>query len=179
MDLSIYTGKSIHPSFTVIWNLRIYLLDDDFNTKLSDFGLAKLGPIGDKSHVSTWVMGTLGYCSPDYAMNGKLTLKSDIYSFGVVLLELITGRRAIDCRKKPAEQNLVNWVSYLWKNYVLVVRSPSEDGLERVLAFAEYIRMPWWFKLKFKFILWGACFKSFDDPHPTSWSSSCMWVRWT
>ncbi|KAJ9554630.1 hypothetical protein OSB04_018675 [Centaurea solstitialis] len=85
------------------------LLDNDFNPKLSDFGLAKLGPVGDNTHVSTRVMGTYGYCAPDYAMSGKLTLKSDIYSFGVVLLELITGRRAIDTTKKPGEQNLVAW----------------------------------------------------------------------
>ncbi|WJX36142.1 putative serine/threonine-protein kinase pbl21 [Trifolium repens] len=85
------------------------LLDSDFSPKLSDFGLAKLGPVGDNTHVSTRVMGTYGYCAPEYAMSGKLTLKSDIYSFGVVLLELITGRRAIDTTKKPGEQNLVSW----------------------------------------------------------------------
>ncbi|CAK9178316.1 unnamed protein product [Ilex paraguariensis] len=85
------------------------LLDNDLNPKLSDFGLAKLGPVGDNTHVSTRVMGTYGYCAPEYAMSGKLTLKSDIYSFGVVLLELITGRKAIDCTKKPGEQNLVVW----------------------------------------------------------------------
>ncbi|OIV96257.1 hypothetical protein TanjilG_05097 [Lupinus angustifolius] len=85
------------------------LLDNEFNPKLSDFGLAKLGPVGDKTHVSTRVMGTYGYCAPEYAMSGKLTLKSDIYSFGVVLLELITGRRAIDGSRRPGEQNLVSW----------------------------------------------------------------------
>lgn len=89
------------------------LLDDDFNPKLSDFGLAKLGPVGDKTHVSTRVMGTHGYCAPDYARSGRLTAKSDIYSFGVVLLELITGRKAIDFQKRPEEQMLYNWVSYL------------------------------------------------------------------
>lgn len=83
------------------------LLDGDFNPKLSDFGLAKLGPVGDNTHVSTRVMGTYGYCAPEYAMSGKLTLKSDIYSFGVVLLELITGRKALDPSKKQGEQNLV------------------------------------------------------------------------
>ncbi|XP_062027748.1 probable serine/threonine-protein kinase PBL21 isoform X2 [Rosa rugosa] len=85
------------------------LLDDHFNPKLSDFGLAKLGPVGDNTHVSTRVMGTYGYCAPEYAMSGKLTLKSDIYSFGVVMLELITGRKAIDNTMKQGEQNLVAW----------------------------------------------------------------------
>ncbi|KAM5573860.1 putative serine/threonine-protein kinase PBL21 [Rosa sericea] len=85
------------------------LLDDHFNPKLSDFGLAKLGPVGDNTHVSTRVMGTYGYCAPEYAMSGKLTLKSDIYSFGVVMLELITGKKAIDNTMKQGEQNLVAW----------------------------------------------------------------------
>ncbi|XP_061971514.1 probable serine/threonine-protein kinase PBL21 isoform X4 [Populus nigra] len=85
------------------------LLDNDFQPKLSDFGIAKLGPVGENTHVSTRVMGTYGYCAPEYAMSGKLTLKSDIYSFGVVLLELITGRKAIDRSKKPGEQNLAAW----------------------------------------------------------------------
>ncbi|KAI8549301.1 hypothetical protein RHMOL_Rhmol06G0015100 [Rhododendron molle] len=85
------------------------LLDENFNPKLSDFGLAKLGPVGDNTHVSTRVMGTYGYCAPEYAMSGKLTLKSDIYSFGVVMLELITGRKAIDSTQKPGEQNLIVW----------------------------------------------------------------------
>ncbi|XP_008775587.2 serine/threonine-protein kinase PBS1-like [Phoenix dactylifera] len=85
------------------------LLDEGFHPKLSDFGLAKLGPVGDKSHVSTRVMGTYGYCAPEYAMTGQLTVKSDVYSFGVVLLELITGRKVIDSTRAHAEQNLVSW----------------------------------------------------------------------
>lgn len=86
------------------------LLDEEFFPKLSDFGLAKLGPVGDKTHVSTRVMGTYGYCAPEYAMTGQLTLKSDVYSFGVVFLELITGRKAIDNNRGPGENNLVAWV---------------------------------------------------------------------
>lgn len=88
------------------------LLDSGFNAKLSDFGLAKLGPTGDKSHVSSRVMGTYGYCAPEYQRTGQLTVKSDIYSFGVVLLELITGRRTIDNTRPLREQNLVTWVSF-------------------------------------------------------------------
>lgn len=92
------------------------LLGEDYHAKLSDFGLAKVGPIGDKTHVSTRVMGTYGYCAPDYAMTGQLTFKSDIYSFGVVLLELITGRKAIDNTRCAAEQNLVAWARPLFKD---------------------------------------------------------------
>ncbi|GAA0144328.1 hypothetical protein LIER_04810 [Lithospermum erythrorhizon] len=106
------------------------LLDNNLNPKLSDFGLAKLGPVGDKTHVSTRVMGTYGYCAPEYAMSGKLTLKSDIYSFGVVLLELITGRKVIDSTRKPGEQNLVTWSRPLLKdrrNFTQVV-DPRLEG---------------------------------------------------
>lgn len=87
------------------------LLDEGYHPKLSDFGLAKLGPVGDKTHVSTRVMGTYGYCAPEYAMTGQLTLKSDVYSFGVVFLELITGRKAIDNSRDQGEHNLVAWVN--------------------------------------------------------------------
>ncbi|KAK4358783.1 hypothetical protein RND71_021012 [Anisodus tanguticus] len=92
------------------------LLGEGYHPKLSDFGLAKVGPLGDKTHVSTRVMGTYGYCAPDYAMTGQLTFKSDIYSFGVVLLEIITGRKAIDNTKSGAEQNLVAWARPLFKD---------------------------------------------------------------
>ncbi|OIV90479.1 hypothetical protein TanjilG_18663 [Lupinus angustifolius] len=91
------------------------LLGDGYHPKLSDFGLAKLGPIGEKTHVSTRVMGTHGYCAPEYAMTGQLTLKSDVYSFGVVLLEIITGRKAFDNSKSAEEQNLVAWARPLLK----------------------------------------------------------------
>uniref|UniRef100_A0A803RBK8 Protein kinase domain-containing protein n=1 Tax=Cannabis sativa TaxID=3483 RepID=A0A803RBK8_CANSA len=85
------------------------LLDADYNAKLSDFGLAKDGPEGDKTHVSTRVMGTYGYAAPEYVMTGHLTSKSDVYSFGVVLLEMLTGRRSMDKTRPNGEQNLVEW----------------------------------------------------------------------
>ncbi|GMJ10340.1 PBS1-Like 23 [Hibiscus trionum] len=92
------------------------LLDQDFTPKLSDFGLAKIGPTGNKAHVSTRVMGTYGYCAPEYALTGQLTTKSDVYSFGVVFLEVITGRRVIDTSRPTEEQNLVNWAVPLFKD---------------------------------------------------------------
>ncbi|KAL4346935.1 hypothetical protein GQ457_17G016050 [Hibiscus cannabinus] len=85
------------------------LLDAEFNAKLSDFGLAKAGPTGDRTHVSTQVMGTQGYAAPEYVATGRLTAKSDVYSFGVVLLELLSGRRAVDKTKVGVEQSLVDW----------------------------------------------------------------------
>ncbi|CAN6540777.1 unnamed protein product [Malus baccata var. baccata] len=85
------------------------LLDSEYNAKLSDFGLAKAGPQGDKTHVSTRVVGTYGYAAPEYVMTGHLTSKSDVYSFGVVLLEILTGRRSMDKKRPSGEQNLVAW----------------------------------------------------------------------
>ncbi|KAG9443393.1 hypothetical protein H6P81_014733 [Aristolochia fimbriata] len=85
------------------------LLDSDYTAKLSDFGLAKAGPQGDETHVSTRVMGTYGYAAPEYVMTGHLTARSDVYSFGVVLLELLTGRRSVDKSRPSKEQSLVDW----------------------------------------------------------------------
>ncbi|KAK8679238.1 hypothetical protein V6N13_144700 [Hibiscus sabdariffa] len=85
------------------------LLDSEYNAKLSDFGRAKAGPQGDKTHVSTRVVGTYGYAAPEYVMIGYLTSKSDVYSFGVVLLEILTSRRSMDKKHPRGEQNLVAW----------------------------------------------------------------------
>ncbi|KAL8215241.1 hypothetical protein R6Q57_004690 [Mikania cordata] len=85
------------------------LLDSNYNAKLSDFGLAKDGPIGDKSHVSTRVMGTYGYAAPEYLATGHLTSKSDVYSFGVVLLEMLSGQRVVDKTRPPGKYSLVEW----------------------------------------------------------------------
>lgn len=99
------------------------LLGDGFHPKLSDFGLAKLGPTGEKTHVTTRVMGTYGYCAPEYALTGKLSKMSDVYSFGVIMLELITGRKAVDTTRPNREQILVQWVSSTLYFFLL---SPSK-----------------------------------------------------
>nr|GEU82376.1 probable receptor-like protein kinase At5g47070 [Tanacetum cinerariifolium] len=86
------------------------LLDENWNAKLSDFGLARLGPSDGIGHVSTAVVGTVGYAAPEYVQTGRLTYKSDVWSFGVFLYELITGRRPMDRNKPKNEQKLLEWV---------------------------------------------------------------------
>ncbi|XP_050231358.1 probable serine/threonine-protein kinase PBL7 [Mercurialis annua] len=119
------------------------LLDDCFNPKLSDFGLAKFGPIGDDSHVSTRVMGTYGYCAPEYASTGRLTMKTDIYSFGVVFLELITGRRAIEEISPNRHRHLIHWALPMMKdrcNY-LQLADPKLKGQFSMSVFTKAIEV--------------------------------------
>ncbi|CAA2955684.1 probable receptor kinase At5g47070 [Olea europaea subsp. europaea] len=88
------------------------ILDKDFNAKLSDFGLAREGPTGDRSHVSTAPVGTRGYAAPEYVETGHLTIKSDIWGFGVVLYEILTGRRTLERNLPVMEQKLLDWVKH-------------------------------------------------------------------
>ncbi|PKU88143.1 cysteine-rich receptor-like protein kinase 2 [Dendrobium catenatum] len=89
------------------------LLDDNFQPKIADFGLVRLLP-GDQSHLSTKFAGTLGYTAPEYAIHGQLTEKVDTYSFGVVVLEIISGRRNSNPKLEHIKQYLLEWV---WKLY--------------------------------------------------------------
>ncbi|XP_074590143.1 putative serine/threonine-protein kinase PBL16 [Curcuma longa] len=106
------------------------LLDQEYNAKLSDFGLAKDGPEDDKSHVTTRIMGTYGYAAPEYIMTGHLTAMSDVYSFGIVLLELLTGRKSLDKSRPVREQMLADWAAPLLtqKRKVLGMVDPRLSG---------------------------------------------------
>ncbi|XP_057768141.1 proline-rich receptor-like protein kinase PERK1 [Salvia miltiorrhiza] len=84
------------------------LLDFNFEAKVADFGLAKFTSDAN-THVSTRVMGTFGYLAPEYAASGKLSDKSDVFSYGVMLLELITGRRPVDSNQTYMDDSLVDW----------------------------------------------------------------------
>ncbi|CAL5396160.1 unnamed protein product [Camellia sinensis] len=92
------------------------LLNTNFEAKISDFGLAKLMPEGQETCMTARVLGTFGYFDPEYTSTGKLTLQSDVYAFGVVLLELLTGRRAVNLNQGPNDQNLVLQVRDILNN---------------------------------------------------------------
>ncbi|XP_015088203.1 receptor-like serine/threonine-protein kinase ALE2 isoform X3 [Solanum pennellii] len=99
------------------------LLEEDFTPKVSDFGLAREATEGS-DHVSTRVMGTFGYVAPEYAMTGHLLVKSDVYSYGVVLLELLSGRKPVDMSQPPGQENLVTWARPLLT---------TREGLEQLV----------------------------------------------
>ncbi|KAK1439631.1 hypothetical protein QVD17_05451 [Tagetes erecta] len=89
------------------------LLDEDFTPKISDFGLAKLFP-AHLTHISTRIAGTQGYLAPEYAIRGQLTRKADIYSFGVLVLEIVAGRPNQNRLLPVGEQYLLErvWLEY-------------------------------------------------------------------
>ncbi|CAL9755656.1 unnamed protein product [Musa acuminata subsp. burmannicoides] len=101
------------------------LLDNKFEAMVADFGLAKLSS-DTNTHVSTRVMGTFGYLAPEYASSGKLTDRSDVFSFGVMLLELITGRRPVDTTG-DMDDSLVDWAR------PLLVRALADENFDELV----------------------------------------------
>ncbi|KZV45615.1 putative protein kinase-like [Dorcoceras hygrometricum] len=103
----LHTGHSVIHRDVKVSNI---LLDENFQAKVSDFGLVKHESRNKlQSHVSTRVKGTFGYFDPNYFRTGKLTRKSDIYAFGVVLLEVLCGRPALDKSVPKEDQILTKW----------------------------------------------------------------------
>ncbi|KAK6146916.1 hypothetical protein DH2020_017828 [Rehmannia glutinosa] len=112
------------------------LNSQNYNPKLSDFGLARDGPTGDKSHVSTRVMGTYGYAAPSH-----LTAKSDVYSFGVVLLEILTGKKAIDKNRPTGEHNLwAELLRQLTSLQCLCMDARSRPNMDEVVTALEQLQ---------------------------------------
>ncbi|KAL2338704.1 hypothetical protein Fmac_013150 [Flemingia macrophylla] len=86
------------------------LLDKTYTVKLSDFGLARSVASPDQSHVSTRIVGTMGYAAPEYVATGHLYVKSDVYGFGVVLVEVLTGKRISDILRLCEKMPLRDWI---------------------------------------------------------------------
>ncbi|XP_020097967.1 putative receptor-like protein kinase At4g00960 [Ananas comosus] len=88
------------------------LLDDQLNPKISDFGMARLF-LEDDTHVNTFrISGTYGYMAPEYAMNGYLSAKTDVFSFGMLVLEIVSGRKNID---RHLDEEKIDLLNYTWK----------------------------------------------------------------
>lgn len=91
------------------------LLGDDMRAKVADFGLVRLAPEG-KGSIETRIAGTFGYLAPEYAVTGRVTTKVDVFSFGVILMELITGRKALDETQPEESMHLVTWFKRMYIN---------------------------------------------------------------
>ncbi|XP_073145923.1 cysteine-rich receptor-like protein kinase 43 [Henckelia pumila] len=101
------------------------LLDEKWEPKIADFGLARLYP-EDQTHINTRVAGTNGYMAPEYLMHGNLSVKADVFSFGVVVLELISGQKNSNFNRDPDFQNLLEWAYKLYKkNQIVEIMDPT------------------------------------------------------
>ncbi|KAI4344906.1 hypothetical protein L6164_012088 [Bauhinia variegata] len=118
------------------------LLGDDMRAKVADFGLVKNAPDG-KYSVETRLAGTFGYLAPEYAATGRVTTKVDVYAFGVVLMELITGRRALDDSMPDERSHLVSWFRRVLINKENIPKAidqtlnPDEETMESIYKVAE------------------------------------------
>ncbi|XP_042449990.1 cold-responsive protein kinase 1-like isoform X1 [Zingiber officinale] len=112
------------------------LLAEDLTPKISDFGLAKLLP-PNTTHVSTRVAGTIGYLAPEYAIRGQVTRKSDVYSYGVLLLEIVTGRCNTNTRLPSEDQFLLErtWALYERGELESIVDTYLADDLDMKQAY--------------------------------------------
>lgn len=118
------------------------LLDDEFRAKVSDFGLVKLAPDRERS-VATRLAGTFGYLAPEYAVTGKITTKVDVFSFGVVLMELLTGLVALDDQRPEENRYLAEWFGKIKSDKDSLIASidpaldAKEDIYETIYSIAE------------------------------------------
>ncbi|XP_057727355.1 inactive protein kinase SELMODRAFT_444075-like isoform X1 [Arachis stenosperma] len=105
------------------------LITLDFEPLVGDFGLARWQPDGDTG-VETRVIGTFGYLAPEYAQSGQITEKADVYPFGVVLVELVTGRKAVDLTRPKGQQCLTEWARPLLEEYAIEELTDPRLGIQ-------------------------------------------------
>ncbi|PKI45351.1 hypothetical protein CRG98_034269 [Punica granatum] len=106
------------------------LLDANLEARVSDFGLAKLLE-DEESHITTIVAGTFGYLAPEYMQSGRATEKTDVYSFGVLVLEILSGKRPTDAAFIEKGLNIVGWLNFLEKeNRQREILDPNCEGVQ-------------------------------------------------
>ncbi|KAL8137924.1 hypothetical protein V2J09_003925 [Rumex salicifolius] len=123
------------------------LLGDDMRAKVADFGLVRLAPDGGKTSIETRLAGTFGYLAPEYAVMGRITTKVDVFSFGVILMELITGRKALDETQPEDSVHLVTWFRRAYNNKdtfrksidpTIELNDETRPSIERVAELASH-----------------------------------------
>ncbi|KAJ3704872.1 hypothetical protein LUZ61_008577 [Rhynchospora tenuis] len=113
------------------------ILDENFNPKLLAFGLSNPGPLLEKTDQLARLMGTNGYCAPDSAETGKMRVKADVYNYGVILLELIAGRRYIGSSKPSHEQYIFNRASSNPSHEQFIVKWASSNPRQNIVNWAK------------------------------------------
>ncbi|KAG1331490.1 cysteine-rich receptor-like protein kinase 10 [Cocos nucifera] len=102
------------------------LLDADMNPKISDFGLARLFDGDQSQSMTTRVVGTFGYMPPEYVMHGHFSIKSDVYSYGVLVLEIITGRKNSSFSNSESGKYLLTYIWEQWNKGTVLEENPSD-----------------------------------------------------